>query len=248
MNENDYVTFDPTIPKHKPILTRLLIILILIMFIVELFYTAHFGEKGIIILGAKWNEGITKGEYWRFFTCALLHGNLMHLFLNLAGLYIFGRELESIYGSIKFLLICLLTNWGSTLTSYEFSSGIAIGASGIVFGIIGCLISFYFSQKGKVTGADYKFKSMYTLVIINLVLGFMMPRIDNSAHIGGILTGLLSGWILTPKYEILKNDELQKLEIKEGKNLSRFLIGTIFLVLLLTWLTRLAVSIKTANL
>ena len=245
MNENDYVIFDPKIPKHKSRLTKFLIILISIMFIVEIFFTAHYGEKAIIILGAKWNEGITNGEYWRFFTCALLHGGLMHLFLNLTGLYIFGKELESIYGPIKFLFICLLTSWGSTLASYTFSSGLAIGASGIVFGIIGSLISFYFLQKGKVTGADYKFKSMYTLVIINLILGFLIPRIDNSAHIGGIVTGLLSGWLLSPKYEILKDDENQKLKVIEEKNIMRFIMGVIFLILLLIWLTKLAISIKT---
>src|SRR3989338_6859392 len=118
MNENDYVTFDPKIPKHKPRLTKILIILISAMFLVEIFYTAQIGEKAVIILGAKWNEGITNGEYWRFFTCALLHGGLMHLFLNLAGLYIFGKELEAIFGSLRYLLICLLTSWGSTLASY----------------------------------------------------------------------------------------------------------------------------------
>lgn len=242
MDDNDYVTFDPKIPKYKPILTKFLIILISIMFIIEIYFTAHYGEKGIIILGAKWNEGITNGEYWRFFTCSLLHGNLMHLLLNLAGFYIFGKELESIYGSFRYLLICLLTSWGATLASYQFSSGTAIGASGIVFGIIGSLIAFYFTQKGKVTGADYKFKSMYTLVIINLILGFMMPRIDNSAHIGGIATGLLSGWLLSPKYEILKDEEAQKLKIVEGKNVMRFFIGVIFLVLFLVLLTKVAVK------
>ncbi len=244
MNKTDYVTFDPKIPKHKPIITKLLIILISVMFLVEMVYMLKYGEKGIIILGAKWNEGITNGEYWRFFTCALLHGGLMHLFLNLAGLYIFGRELESIYGPIKFLFICLLTSWGSTLASYTFSPGIAIGASGIVFGIIGCLISFYFIQKGKVTGADYKFKSMYTLVIINLILGLMMPRIDNSAHIGGIATGLASGWLLSPKYEILKDDKNQRLKVIEEKNIMRFIFGIMFLILLLVWLTRLAITGK----
>lgn len=242
MDDNDYVTFDPKIPKYKPILTKFLIILISIMFIIEIYFTAHYGEKGIIILGAKWNPGITNGEYWRFFTCALLHGGLMHLFLNLAGLYIFGRELESIFGSLRYLLICFLTSWGSTLTSYAFSSGTAIGASGIVFGIIGSLIAFYFTQKGKVTGADYKFKSMYTLVIINLILGFMMPRIDNSAHIGGIATGLLSGWLFSPKYEILKDEEDQRLKVTEEKNVMRFFIGVIFLVLLLVLLTKVAVK------
>ncbi len=247
MNEDNYVIFDPKIPKHKPIITKFLIVLISIMFIVEMFYIAHYGEKGILILGAKWNEGITKGEYWRFFTCSLLHGGLMHLFLNLAGLYIFGKELESIYGSFRYLLICLLTSWGATLASYVFSSGTAIGASGIVFGIIGCLISFYFKQKNKVTGAKYKFKSMYTLVIINLLFGLFIPKIDNSAHMGGIITGLLSGWLLSPKYEILKDEEVQKLKVIEEKNTVRFFIGVIFLILLLVWLTKLAISYRLIN-
>ncbi len=244
MDQNDYVIFDPRIPKHKPALTKLLIILITVMFIIEMAYITHYGEKGIITLGAKWNEGITNGEYWRFVTCTLLHGSLMHLFLNLAGLYIFGRELESIYGSARYLLIYLLTGWGSTLASYIFSPGLAIGASGVVFGIIGCLISFYFSQKGKVTGANYKFKSMYTLVIINLILGFMMPRIDNSAHIGGILTGLFSGWLLSPEYEILKDDEHQKLKVIEKKSTSRSVFRVIAIVLLLLLCTKLALNIK----
>ena len=242
MSENDYVIFDPKIPKHRPILTKLLIILILTMFVVEVFYTAKYGEQGIIILGAKWNEGITNGEYWRFFTCALLHGSFMHLFLNLAGFYIFGKELESIYGPFRYLLICLLTSWGATLASYTFSPGIAIGASGIVFGIIGSLIAFYFKQKNKVTGAKYKFKSMYTLVIINLLFGLFIPRIDNSAHIGGILTGLLSGWLLSPKYKILKDEELQRLKVIEEKNVARFFTGVMFLILLLVWLTKTAIS------
>ncbi len=73
-----------------------------------------------------------------------------------------------------------------------------------------------------------------------------MPRIDNSAHIGGILTGLLSGWMLSPKYEILKNDEIQKLEVTEEKNVSGFFIGTIFLILLLLWLTKIAIAAKIA--
>ena len=244
MNENDLVIFDPKIPKHKPIFTKLLIILISTMFVVEIFYTAKYGEQGIIILGAKWNEGITNGECWRFFTCALLHGSFMHLFLNLAGLYIFGKELESIYGSLKYLLICLLTSWGATLASYTLSQGIAIGASGIVFGIIGSLIVFYFKQKNKVTGASYKFKSMYTLVIMNLLFGLFIPKIDNSAHIGGIFTGLLSGWLLSPKYEILKDDEMQRLKVIEEKNIFRFFIGAMFLVWLLSWLTKLAINSK----
>ncbi len=242
MNENNYVIFDPRIPKHKPILTNFLIVLISTMFIIELYFTIKYGEKGIIILGAKWNEGITNGEYWRFFTCALLHGNFMHLFLNLAGIYIFGKELESIYGPFRFLIICLLTSWGATLASYLYSPGIAIGASGIVFGIIGCLISFYFKQKDKMSGAEYKFKSMYTLIILNVLLGLFIPKIDNSAHIGGAFTGLICGWLLSPKYKTIKDEGLQRLKIVEEKRILSIVRNVILLTYLLIVLTNLAIS------
>lgn len=242
MNENDYVIFDPKIPRYKPILTNFLIVLISIMFIIELYFTFKYGEKGVILLGAKWNEGITNGEYWRFFTCALLHGNFMHLFLNLAGVYIFGKELESIYGTLRFMAICLLTSWGAALASYLYSPGVAIGASGIVFGIIGCLISFYFKQKNKMSGAEYRFKSMYTLIILNIVFGLFIPKIDNSAHIGGALSGLICGWLLSPKYKTIKNEELQRLKVVEEKRIINLTFNVFFLICLFILLTKLGIN------
>ena len=244
MNDNDYVEFDPRIPKYKSVLTNIIIFWISIMFIIEIFFSALNSDKLIILLGAKWNEGITRGEYWRFLTCTFLHGNLMHLFLNLAAIYIFGKEVESIYGTFRFLIIYLLSSWGAGLASYSFSDGIAIGASGVVFGIIGSLIIFFFRQREKVTGANLKFKSMYTLVIINLLFGFLLPRIDNYAHMGGLVTGLIIGWFISPEYKIEKVEELEKLIIVRKKDLSRFLFGTLIVICLLLGITKTATSIQ----
>ena len=241
----EYVTFDSRIPRYKPIFTKLLIALISIMFVIEMFFSALYSDKAIILLGAKWNPGITHGEYWRFLTCTFLHGNLIHLFLNLAALYIFAQEVESIYGSFRFLLIYLLSSWGAGLASYMFSPGIAIGASGAVFGIIGSLIVFFFRQREKVTGANLKFKSMYTLVIINLILGFLLPKIDNSAHIGGLITGLISAWFISPEYKIEKDEVLQKLVINRKPDLARLSSGLLLIVLFLLWLTKFSTNIHT---
>ena len=204
MEPENYAEFNPTIPKHKPYLTKPIAILIILMFIIEIAFHAMYDDKAIIMLGAKWNEGIRRGEYWRFITCVFLHGNLLHLLLNAGAIFIFGKEIESVFGSLRFLLIFLLSAWGAGLASYFFSNGLAIGASGVIFGLLGSLITYFYRQREKITGATIKLKSMYTLAIINIVLGFIIPRIDNSAHIGGLVTGLISSWFISPEYEIEK--------------------------------------------
>lgn len=240
---DDLVTFDPKVPKEKPYLTKILIFLICFMFLIEILFNALYSDKALIILGAKWNEGITHGEYWRFLTCTFLHGHLMHLVVNVAAIYIFGQEVESLYGSFKFLLIYLLSSWGASLSSYTFSTGISVGASGAVFGIIGSLVVFFFMQREKVTGAELKFKSMYTLVIMNLALGFLLPRIDNYAHIGGLLTGSIFAYFIYPEYVIEKNEASNKLAVIKKPHTIRNILGVVFLTILLTWLTKLTVNL-----
>lgn len=241
MNDQSYVTYDPRIPKHLPVLTKLIITFTVLMYIVEIFFNALYSEKAIILLGAKWNEGITNGEYWRFITPTFLHGNLIHLILNLFALHIFASELESIYGTFRFLILLLLTSWGAILASYTFSPGIAIGASGVVFGIIGGLIVFFFRQREKVGGAILKFKTMYTLVIINIILGLVIPRIDNAAHIGGLITGLLIGWFISPEYNVQKDEESEKLIIVKRKDTFRTFSGMFLTATILFWLSKLAI-------
>ena len=239
---DDYVIFDPKIPKYQPKITKVLILLISTMFLVELFFNAIYSDKALIILGAKWNEGITKGQYWRFLSCTFLHGNILHLFVNIAALHIFGREVESIYGSFRFLVLFLLSSWGASLTSYICSPWVSIGASGALFGIIGGLVIFFFRQKDVVTEAGLKFKSMYTLIIINLLFGFLFPRIDNSAHIGGLITGLLTSWFIVPEYKIHKNKDKDRLVVIQKPNLSRLICGLILVITILFWLTSLSIK------
>lgn len=242
MNSEDYVSFDPKIPKFKPYFTKLLITSIILMYFVEILFNAIYSEKAIIMLGAKWNEGITNGEFWRFFTPTILHGNLMHLFLNVIALHIFAYELESIYGLRRFIMLCLISSWGATLASYMFSKGVSIGASGVVFGIIGGLIIFFFKQREKVSGANIRFKAMYTLVLLNLALGLMIPKIDNAAHLGGLAFGLTCGWFISPEYKIEKDEELNKLIVIQKKDKTRIICGLFLIFTVLFWLTKISVS------
>lgn len=239
---DEYVVFDPRIPKHKTYLTSFLIISIISMYFVEVLFNAVYSDKALIILGAKWNEGISNGEYWRFLTATLLHGNLFHLFVNVAALYIFGKEVESIFGGFRYFLIYLISSWGAGLMSFVFSQGISIGASGAIFGIIGALVIFLYRQQEKVTGAKLRFKSMYTLVIINLLFGFMLPRIDNAGHIGGLIAGLIAAWFIAPEYKIQKDETLQKITIIKKPDSIRIMSGLLIVCCLLFFLTYKATS------
>lgn len=242
MEDKIYETFDSRIPKHKPFITNFLIFVILFMFSIEVLLNAFYSDKTLIILGAKWNEGITRGEYWRFFTCTLLHGNLIHLLLNLTALYIFGQEVESLFGYFRFSLIYLFSSWGAALSSYAFSPNLAIGASGAVFGVIGALIIFFYKQKDKVTGAKLRLKSMYTLVIINLLLGLVLPRIDNFAHIGGVISGIFCSWIISPKYIIQENKMSKLISVIKSPDKLKTTCGIITLITIFTILTKLTVE------
>lgn len=239
MSFDDYVTYDPRLPKYKPIITKILIIFISIYFLIEILFNALYSEEAIILLGAKWNAGLANGEYWRFATSTFLHGSLLHLFLNLIALHIFGTEVESIYGSFRYVLIYVLTAWGAGLASYAFSPGLAIGASGAIFGIIGSLVVFFYRQREKIPGANLKFRAMYTLILINLVFGFMIPRIDNAGHLGGLITGLVAAWFIAPEYKLEKNEEKGILAVAQKPDKNRILAGIILIVTILFWLTKI---------
>jgi rhomboid protease GluP len=159
------------------------------------------------------------------------------LFVNLAAIYIFGKEVESIFGTFRYLLIYLIASWGAGLLSFILSKGISIGASGAIFGIIGALVIFFYRQQEKISGARLRFKSMYTLVIINLLFGFMIPRIDNAGHIGGLISGVIASWFIAPEYKIQKDDILQKLIITRKPDSIRLISGLLIVSCILFLLT-----------
>jgi rhomboid protease GluP len=219
-----------TIPKSKPIFTDLTLCILGSMFLLEIILTfkTHDFSKTLIILGAKWNTAINDGEYWRLITYGFLHGNLIHLLLNMIALHVFGREVEMIYGNVRFLIIFLLSILVAGITSYNFSNGIAIGASGGLFGVLGSLMYFFYKEKKEIVGAEMRFKSMYTLLIINIVFGFLIPNIDNSAHFGGLISGAILAFILAPKYEIVSNNN--KITIQKYKKQTFEAIGLLLYI------------------
>lgn len=141
------------------------------------------------------------GDIWRFFTAMFAHADFMHLTLNMLCLYAFGQLSEMFFGKTKFCIIYLLSGLAGTGMSILFSDYSSLGASGAIFGIVAA--NFYMVTK--MTG-EMKRRFLSDLggfVILNIGFSLFDGNVDLSAHIGGLLGGVISGFALGHKNENL---------------------------------------------
>ncbi len=135
--------------------------------------------------------GILAGEWYRLFTCMFLHSGLMHLASNGIYLYYFGFRSEQLLGGVRFLVLYLVSGVCGGLFSLLFGSGfgVSIGASGAIYGLLGAMLLLTRKRGASYTGMNYA--TMLLLAITAICLGFLEEGVDNFAHIGGFLGGIL---------------------------------------------------------
>ena len=146
----------------------------------------------LLAFGAKANPLIDAGEIWRFVTPIFLHIGWMHLFFNSYALWVIGPQVEKLYGGPRFLLLYLMTGIGGAAASYWYHPYVnSAGASGSIFGLLGVLLVFSIKYRRAVPAFFSRAlgKGILLTVGLNLVIGYMIPQIDNAAHIGGLLSG-----------------------------------------------------------
>ena len=157
-------------------------------------------------LGAMDGQQIAAGEYWRLLAAMFLHSGWMHLGLNCFGLFVFGQQLEQLYGHSRFMVIYVLAGLAGSVASYALnlslmSNAIGIGASGAVFGVLGGLVAFFLSHRKQL--GDVGRRSLIGLLAlagINLLFGLVTAGVDNYAHIGGFVCGVVLGIAFSPRY------------------------------------------------
>lgn len=132
-------------------------------------------------------------EYYRLITSVFLHGGITHLGYNCLSLYIFGSRAEKYLGKSSYLLIYFISGLFGSVASVYFTGGISVGASGAIFGIMGALIAFCGSNRREIEGLN--FFTILLWAIVGIAMGFIDIGVDNSAHLGGIATGLIIEWI-----------------------------------------------------
>jgi membrane associated rhomboid family serine protease len=134
---------------------------------------------------------VANGKWWLLITAGFLHGSIIHLLFNVYILWVLGSQLESIVGKAKFIIIYFVSLLGGSLASYLFSpfGTYSIGASGAIFGLMGAMLVV-----GRKRNLDIS--QITTLVVINVVIGFVISGIDWRAHLGGLAAGGVITWVL----------------------------------------------------
>ena len=158
----------------------------------------------LFFLGAKVNQLIQAGEYWRLITSMFLHGSLIHVGVNCYSLYAIGPQTERFYGTPRFLALYFISGLAGGVASYAFSASAGVGASGAIFGLVGGMAAFYYVSR-KLLGdvSRQQLGGLLSIIMINLFIGFSSGGlIDNFAHMGGLAGGVLVGWLLAPRFEL----------------------------------------------
>jgi len=140
-----------------------------------------------------------QGEYWRILTGGALHGMILHLYFNAQALYGFGSSIEFLANRAHLAIVFVLAIIGGGFLSLVFMpETISIGASGGIMGLVGYLAIFGYRRKTQLP-PDF-LKSMLINVGFIAAFGVIAYQIvDNFAHLGGLLTGAIYGFVQIPR-------------------------------------------------
>jgi rhomboid protease GluP len=190
--------------------------------------TAPFDRPTLVRFGATASDLVQQGQWWRLVTGTFVHLTILHITLNMWCLWNLGLFGEPLLGKRGLIVVYLLTGTTGMMFSYTSNlltgqmDSLVVGASGAVFGIAGILIVLLSNRNLKVKWEELRSlrRQVIFFAVANLVIGMapqvlgmaspgqlrlvhldlnMLPRIDNTAHVGGFLSGLALGLPLFPR-------------------------------------------------
>jgi membrane associated rhomboid family serine protease len=129
--------------------------------------------------------GVADGSSWELLTSMFLHIEPWHIGANMLSLYLFGPQVERVLGRVRFLVVYLVSGLTGSAVVFWLAdpSGLTLGASGAIFGLLGAFLVLAHKTGGDVRG-------VLTLLVLNGVLTFVIPNISWQGHLGGFLGGL----------------------------------------------------------
>jgi membrane associated rhomboid family serine protease len=151
-------------------------------------FAINSGGNGIV------RGGIAMGQYWRLVSPMFLHAGIIHIAMNMYGLWLFGRILEDEMGSVRMLVIYFLSGIAGNAASFAFGPNtVSIGASGAIYGLLGAFVAYNY-QRRHLRFFRARLQAVMPWVVLNFVLSFSIPFIDWRAHLGGFVAGILAAY------------------------------------------------------
>lgn len=175
------------------------------------------------------------GDYWRALTAATLHSGFIHVGFNSYALYILGKIVESFSNRAHLAIVFLIAVISGSVFSIIFSPETpSVGASGGVIGLLGYLTAYGIKRR-KLLHPSFLKNMLFNIAFIGFIGVFVLPGIDNFAHLGGLLSGAVYGLVQIPSDLYKDPREAGNLASRLGPvALGLFVLTCIFTILLLT--------------
>jgi rhomboid protease GluP len=175
------------------------------MFLIEVALGGSTNELTLHRLGALEPAAVIfRAEYWRLLTALFLHYGALHLFVNLYALYVLGPPLENSIGATRFAACYLISGIGSSagVVVLRFlavtSSDQLVGASGAVMGVVGAWAGLLLRHR-HLPSASHRLRSIVIIVVMQTAFDLWTPQVSMTAHLSGLVTGLIAGFLLAPQ-------------------------------------------------
>lgn len=203
--------YEDVFKQKKILITYILMgINIGMFFLTYLIYFITKGNVDLYNLLSVNTSAVKSGEIYRLITGTFMHAGPLylpiHLFFNMYALYIIGTQVENFIGRYRYLIIYLGSAIMGSLLSCVILHGDSIGASGAIFGLMGSLV--YFGYHYRVYFGNILKTQIIPLIIFNLFLGFYLSGVDNFAHIGGLIGGVLLTMAVGLKHKSQKSEQI----------------------------------------
>jgi rhomboid protease GluP len=134
------------------------------------------------------------GRWWTVLSAGWLHGDLVHIFFNLYWLRMLAPGTAELYGPSRMVVLYTVSSAAGFLVSSLSGVGLTVGASAAILGLLGAMIAY-----GRRTGSHHLRRQAWYYAIMMIAFGFLWPRVDNWAHLGGFAGGFLAGLLLAPE-------------------------------------------------
>jgi rhomboid protease GluP len=199
----------PARPQFVPLATYVLIgmnVAVYVLMVVSGVSATDPSADAALRWGADYGPYTLHGQPWRLFTSMFVHFGIVHIGFNMYVLYQVGRLTEQLFGRVKYVFLYLATGLVGGLASLLVHPDVVgAGASGAIFGVYGAFLGLLFVRRHVIPKPAMKamVQSATMFLGINLVYGLSSGRIDMSAHIGGLLSGIVLGWCLTARPQSL---------------------------------------------
>ena len=150
----------------------------------------------VLAQGALLPSSVAQGQVWLLVTSIFLHSGFVHLALNMLSLYFLGSFVEEVFGGWRFAALYVLSGLAGGIAYLYFGDAgePAVGASGAIFGLLGSIFGYTIRRK-TFSWQNPLIRQLLILTALNIYIGVSVDNISNTAHMGGLVGGLLFGYL-----------------------------------------------------